>query len=64
MISKTQFLAKMSIHLELKDIQDSEIQKYIDYRPREMAQLLQTLAILAEDPGPIPSTHMGAHSCP
>ena len=29
----------------------------------EMAQQLRTLAVLPEDPGSIPITHMAAHNC-
>jgi hypothetical protein len=29
----------------------------------ELVQRLRALAILLEDPGSVPSTHMAAHSC-
>lgn len=37
--------------------------KFLNQRAGEMAQQLRALAVLPEDSGSIPSTHMAAHAC-
>lgn len=49
--------------LEIKNVTVA-VQQQKQQRTRDMAQQLREFAALAEDPGPVPSTHMGAHNHP
>ena len=53
--------ARSSRELEREGV--NRIIKHCIYRAGEMAQWLRTLAVLPEDLGSIPSTHMTANNC-
>ena len=49
--------------LEIKNV-TAAVQQQKQQRTRDKAQQLREFAALAEDPGSVPSTHMGAHNHP